>query len=333
MDRRTILTGAAASVAALAPSGRSSHAQQPAKVYRIGVLLNGMSGGPQTETLRAGLAQLGYVEGTNVVYEIRPAEGQLDRLPGFASELVSKGADIIVSYGGPPTNAAQKATTMIPIVFALVADPVAIGVAATLERPGGNLTGVTNNDPQLPGLQMALLKEMLPKLSRVAIFSDAFIPGADASGLAPIDRTNAAAARAAGFTPQVLKLRGPKPDFDAAFKAMADEGAEAIVGLEVPSIFAIAKTVAELATARRIPTMFWGGEGDAGGLMSYGTSFISTYPRLPSYVDRILKGAKPADMAIEVIAKHQLVINRKTAAALGLTVPAELLKRADRIIE
>jgi putative tryptophan/tyrosine transport system substrate-binding protein len=333
MDRRTILTGAAASAAGLALTRGVSHAQQPAKVYRIGVLLNRVSGGPETETLRAGLTQLGYVEGTNVVYEIRPAEGQLDRLPGFATELVGKGVDIIVSYGGPPTNAAQKATTTIPIVFALVADPVAIGAAATLERPGGNLTGVTNNDPELPVRQMALLKEMLPSIKRVAIFSDAFIPGADASGLAPIDRANAAAARAAGLTPQVLKLRGPKPDFDAAFKAMTDEGAEAIVGLEVPSIFAIAKTVAELATARRIPTMFWGGQGDAGGLMSYGTSYTSTFPRVPVYVDRILKGAKPAEMGIEVFSKHQLVINLKTARELGVTVPDALLKRADRIIE
>jgi putative ABC transport system substrate-binding protein len=218
-------------------------------------------------------------------------------------------------------------------VFALVADPVAIGAAATLERPGGNLTGVTNNDPELPVRHMALLKEMIPKLARVAIFSDADIPGADASGLAPIDRTNAAAARAAGLTPQVLKLRGPKPDFDAAFKAMASEGAEALVVLEVPAVFAIPKTVAELATARRIPTMLWGGQGEAGGLMSYGTSYTSTFPRVPVYVDRILKGAKPSATPIEVFSKHQLVINLKTARELGLTIPAELLKRADRVIE
>ena len=333
MDRRRILTGAAASAAGLALSRGMVHAQQTGKVYRIGVLVNRSSPGPETDTLRAGLAQLGYTEGTNVVYEVRPAEGQLDRLPGFAAELVGKGVDVIVSYGGPPTSAARNATKSIPIVFALVADPVGIGVAATLDRPGGNLTGVTNNDPELPVRQMALLKEMLPKLARVAIFSDAFIPGADASGLAPIDRANADAARAAGLTPQVLKLRGPKPDFDAAFKAMASEDAEAIVALEVPSVFAIAKTVAELATARRIPTMLWGGQGDAGGLMSYGTSYITTFPRVPIYVDRILKGAKPADTAIEVFAKHQLVLNRKTASALGLTIPAELLKRADRVIE
>ena len=333
MDRRTVLTGAAALAAGLALTQGRSHAQQAGKIYGIGVLLNRKSPSPETETLRTGLTQLGYTEGTNVFYEMRPAEGQLDRLPGFAAELVSKGVDVIVSYGGPPTNAARKATTTIPIVFALVADPVAIGAAATLERPGGNLTGVTNNDPELPVRQMALLKEMFPKLARVAIFSDADIPGADASGLAPIDRANAAAARAAGLTPQVLKLRGPKPDFDAAFKAMLSEGAEALVVLEVPAVFAIPKSVAELATARRIPTMLWGGQWDAGGLMSYGTSYTSIYPRVPVYVDRILKGAKPAEMAIEVFSKHQLVINVKTARELGLTLPAELLKRADRIIE
>jgi putative ABC transport system substrate-binding protein len=333
LNRRAILTGAASSAAGLALTWGASHAQQAGKAYRVGVLLNRNNPSPETESLRTGLTQLGYVEGTNVVYEVRAAEGQLDRLPGFAAELVSKGVDVIVSYGGPPTNAARKATTTIPIVFTLVADPVAIGAAATLERPGGNLTGVTNNDPELPVRHMALLKEMIPKLARVAIISDADIPGADTNGLAPIDRTNVAAARAAGLTPQVLKLRGPKPDFDAAFKAMANEGAEALVVLEVPAVFAIPKTVAELATTRRIPTMLWGGQADAGGLMSYGTSYTSTYPRVPVYVDRILKGAKPADTAIEVFSKHQLVINLKTARELGVTVPAEMLKRADRVIE
>lgn len=333
MNRRTILTGAAASAAGLALTWGALHAQQAGKVYRVGVLLNRNNPSPETESLRTGLTQLGYVEGTNVVYEVRAAEGQLDRLPGFAAELVSKGVDVIVSYGGPPTNAARKATATIPIVFTLVADPVAIGAAATLERPGGNLTGVTNNDPELPVRHMALLKEMIPKLARVAIFSDADIPGADANGLAPIDRANVAAASAAGLKPQVLKLRGPKPDFDAAFKAMANEGAEALVVLEVPAVFAIPKTVAELATARRIPTMLWGGQADAGGLMCYGTSYTSTYPRVPVYVDRILKGAKPADTAVEVFSKHQLVINLKTARELGVTVPAEMLKRADRVIE
>ena len=268
MNRRAILTGAAASAAGLALTWGALQAQQAGKVYRVGVLLNRNNPSPETESLRTGLTQLGYVEGTNVVYEVRAAEGQLDRLPGFAAELVSKGVDVIVSYGGPPTNAARKATTTIPIVFTLVADPVAIGAAATLQRPGGNLTGVTNNDPELPVRHMALLKEMIPKLARVAIFSDADIPGADANDLAPIDRTNVAAARAAGLTPQVLKLRGPKPDFDAAFKAMASEGAEALVVLEVPVRSRYSQNCCRTGHAARwrIPTMLWGGQADAGGL-------------------------------------------------------------------
>lgn len=332
--RLTLLTVFAALAASMAVgTAQAQQAQQAVKVYRVGVLVNRASVDLETETLRAGLTQLGLVEGTNVVYEIRAAEGQLDRLPRFAAELVSNGVDVIVSYGGPPTNAARKATTTIPIVFALVADPVAIGVAESLVRPGGNLTGVTNNDPELPVRHMALLKEMMPNLTRVAFFSDADIPGADASGWAPIDRSNAAAARAAGFTPQVLKLRGPKPDFDAAFKTMASEGAQALVALEVPSVFAISKNVAELATARRIPTMLWGGQADAGALMSYGTSYTATFGRVPVYVERILKGAKPAETAIEVFAEHQLVVNLKTARELGVTIPPELLKRADRVIE
>src|SRR3954469_4391689 len=156
MHRRTILTGAAASAAGLILTRSVSQAQQAGKIYRIGALLNRKSPSPGTESLRTGLTQLGCIEGTNIVYEVRPAEGQLDRLPGFAAELVSMGVDLIASYGGPPTNAARKATTTVPIVFTVVADPVAIGAAATLERPGGNLTGVTTNDPELPVRQIAL---------------------------------------------------------------------------------------------------------------------------------------------------------------------------------
>jgi putative tryptophan/tyrosine transport system substrate-binding protein len=331
MNRRAILTGAVAS--GLAPIGGSSHAQTAGKVYRIGVLVNRSSPGVDTDTLRFGLKQLGYAEGTDIVFDIRPAEGQLDRHPGFAAELVSSGVDLIVTYGGPATIAARNATESIPVVFALVADPVSIRAAATLNRPGGNLTGVTNSDPELPARQMSLLKMLFPSLARVAIFSDASIPGADGSGLAPIDRANVDAARAVGVTPQVIKLRGPKPDFEAAFNAMASKGAEALVALEVPSVFALTKTVAELATVRRIPTMLWGGQGDAGALMCYGTSYVETFPRVALYVDRIIKGGKPADMAIEVVAKHKLVIDRTTASALGVSIPAELSKLADRIID
>jgi putative tryptophan/tyrosine transport system substrate-binding protein len=338
MDRRTVLASGVASVVVLSSTRGKAQAQQAGKIYRVGVLVNGgamVNGQPnsQVASLRAGMTQLGYVEGTNVVYEVRFPEGQLDRLPGFAAELVGQGVDVIVAYGGPPTNAARKATTTIPIVVSLVADPVAIGVAATLERPSGNITGATNNDPELAGRQMALLKEVFPKVARVAILSDPDIPGADASGMAPIERANIAAARAAGLAPQVVKLRGPKPDFDTAFKALASEGAEALVVLEVPAFFSIPKIVADFATARRMPTMFWGGTGDAGGLLSYGTSFSANFSRMPVYVDRIFKGGKAAEMAFEVVSKRELVVNLKTARELGVTVPAELLKRADRVIE
>jgi putative ABC transport system substrate-binding protein len=172
----------------------------------------------------------------------------------------------------------------------------------------------------------------LPALVRVAILGDSDTPGADASGLTPGERANAAAARAAGLKPQVLKVRGPNPDFNAVFQAMAGEGAGALVVPEVPAVFLMSKIVAALATARRIPTMLWGGQGDAGGLLSYGTSYTSTYPRVPSYVDRILKGAKPAHTAVEVHSNHQLVINLNTARALGVSIPAALLKCADRVI-
>jgi putative ABC transport system substrate-binding protein len=288
---------------------------------------------PAFEGLRKDMAQLGYVEGTNVIYEARFPEGQLERLPGFATELVAMGIDVIATFGGPSTNAARKATTTVPIVASLVADPVAIGVAKTLERPGGNITGATNNDPELASRQLDMLKALLPKLARVAILSDSDIPGADASGLAPIERANVVAARATGLTPQVLKVRGPKPDLETAFKAMVSERAEALVVLEVPATIADRKRIAALAAQHRLPTMFWGGASDSGGLLSYGTSVTANFPRLPIIIDKILKGAKPADTPFEVVSQRELAINLKTARELGVTIPAELLKRADRVIE
>ena len=285
------------------------------------------------EQLRQGLARLGYVEGMNIVLEARFAEGRLDRLPAMAAELVAMGVDVIATYGGPPTNAAQRATTTIPIVAALVADPVALGFAATLARPGGNVTGITNHDPELAIRQLRILREVFPTLARVAFLSDADIPGADASGLAPIERSNVAAATAMSITPQVLKVRGPAPDFAQAFDSMVSEKAEALVILEVPAPFGNRERIAQLAAARRIPTMFWGGAANAGGLMAYGTTFTDTYPRMPAFVDRILKGAKPADTPFEAITRREFAVNLKIARELRVTFPDEVLKRADRIID
>jgi putative ABC transport system substrate-binding protein len=330
--RRLVGMLAAGVVATSVPGMELARAQREAKVFRVGMLSN-WGPGPVFEALKTDLARLGYVEGKNIVFEARFPEGQLERLPGFATELVGLGVDVIATYGGPPTNAARRATSTIPIVAAIVADPVAVGFAASLERPGGNITGITSNDPSLGAQQWAIFKQVVPKLVRVAILSDSDIPGADASGLAPIERANAAAARAAGLRPQVLKVRSPSPDLDAAFKAMASEQAQALVILEVPVTIPLRKRIAELAAAHRIPTMFWGGASDAGGIFTYGTSFTDTFAGVPAAIDKILKGTKPADMPFELITRREFVINIKRAGALGLTVPADLLKRADRVIE
>jgi putative ABC transport system substrate-binding protein len=326
---------AALMVFATAVTSGPCRAQQAAKVYRVGALFNRAPNQEDHdfELLRQGLARLGYVEGSNLVLEARFAEGKLDRLPGFATELVGLGVDVIAAYGGPPTRAARQASTSIPIVANLVADPVALGYAASLQHPGGNVTGITNHDPELAIRQLKILREVFPKLERVAFLSDADIPGADSTGFAPIERSNIAAATTLKITPQVLKLRGPSPDFDAAFSAMAAQQAEVLVVLEVPVPFGHRKRIAEMAAARRMPTMFWGGASTAGGMMSYGTSFSDGYPLMPIVIDRILKGAKPADTPFVVVSRREFVVNRRIARELGVTIPDAMLKRADRIID
>lgn len=309
-------------------------AQQPTKVYRVGALFNRAPNQDDrdVELLKEGLARLGYVEGSNLVIEARFAEGNLARLPGFATELVGLGVDVIAAYGGPPTRAARGASTSIPIVANLVADPVALGYAATLQRPGGNVTGITNHDPELAVLQLSILREVLPTLERVAFLSDADIPGADSTGFVPIERSNISAATMMKITPQVLKLRGPSPDFVAAFSAMASQGAQALVVLEVPVPFGNRARIAEMAAARRMPTMFWGGASTAGGMMSFGTAFSDGYSLMPIVIDKILRGANPAVTPFEVVTRRQFVINLKVANDLGVAIPDGVLKRADRII-
>ncbi len=333
MNRRSMLF---ASIAALAGSltHKSGAARQPAGPPVIGLLVNGAAANnPAVGAVRAGLAELGYAEGRNLILEGRYAEGKLDRLPALAAELVALDADVIAAFGGPASSAAVRATKTIPIVFAIVADPVAVGFATTLERPGGNATGITSNDPDQARRQLELLRDVMPKLARVTLLSDQDIPGADASGLAPIERTYVAAAKAQGMEPQVLKLRGPAPDLDAAFKAMADEKSEALLVLEVPVTLAHRKRIAQLAAAQNLPAAFSAGSADAGGLMSYGTNVADTWRSVPGFVDRILKGAKPADMAVEVITRREFVVDLKVARQLGLTVPQAMLARADRVID
>jgi putative ABC transport system substrate-binding protein len=331
MDFRRIALAVTPALAVVLTSSLSA-AQQEIKIPRVGVILNG--GGPALEALRQGLGQLGYVEGRNIVIEARSAQGQLDRLPDLAAELVRLNVDVIATVGGPASRAAQKATTQIPVVFSIVTDPIALGLVTAYERPGGNVTGITSLDPQQAGKQFELLKEAVPKLARVAILSDQDIPGIDADrGLAPIERANDTAARALGLEPQILKLKGPTPDLDGAFAAMIKERAGALLILEVPVTFFHRKRIAELASTHRLPTMFARDWADAGGLITYGTSIFDAVPRMSHYVDKILKGTKPGDLPVEVVTRRELVFNLKTAREIGVTIPAELLRRADQVLQ
>jgi putative tryptophan/tyrosine transport system substrate-binding protein len=297
---------------------------------RVGIILFG-GPGPVFEAFRQDLGRLGYLEGRNIVFEPRFAEGQLDRMADFAAELVRLDVDVIVAVGAVAARAAQKATPRIPIVFAVVIDPVAAGFAATLERPGGNLTGTTSFDPQQPREQFELLKKIIPTLSRVAILSDLDIPRAADGGWNPLERANDAVARTLGLRPLVLRVKGPTPDLQDAFSAMIEEGAEALVILEVPVTIAHQEQIAELAIMHRLPAIFPGGF-TARGLISYGTTILDTLARLPAYVHTILNGAKPGDLPIEVTTRRELIFNLKTARAIGVTVPPDLLKRADQVI-
>jgi putative ABC transport system substrate-binding protein len=308
-------------------------APQSKKIWRVGFMTNGARGSPEFDGVRKGFADLGYAEGKNIHLEPRFAEHQLDRHPSFAADLVRLGMDVVLTFGGPATVAAKKATATIPVVFLLVADPVAVGVAASLERPGSNATGITNHDPDQARMQFALLREVFPTLSRVAILSDADIPGANGSGLAPIERVNVEAARELGLEPRVFKVRGPSPDLSHVFTAMTGERFEALLMLEVPAPMSHRKRVAELAVASRLPTIFPGSVPDSGGLITYGTSVFDGVPRLPIIADKVLRGANPADLSIEVISRRVLAINLATAREIGVTIPRGVLQRADGIIE
>jgi putative ABC transport system substrate-binding protein len=329
MNRRQFLVSAGA----LCVSGSTANAQRTSKSSKVGILINGRSG-PIIDAFRQDFLMLGYVEGQGFTIEPRFAEGELGRHPSLAAELVQIGVDVIMTLGGPAARAAKDATSSIPIVFSIVTDPLALGLVASMDRPGGNATGLTSLDPEQADRQVGVIRSAFPKITRLGILSDDTIPGADASGLAPIDRANAAAAGKFGIEPLVRKVAGgPSPDYAAALDDMKKNGAEALLVLEVPMPFRDGKLVADLATARRLPTLFPGGQSGVGGLITYGTTVTDTWPRMPILVDRILKGAKAGELPVETVSRRELVINLRTARALGLTVPDEILKRADRLIE
>jgi len=308
----------------------TSTAQQAAKVPRLGLLIPGSSSAfaPRIEAFRYGLRDLGYVEGRNITMEYRFAEGQDDRLPALVAELIRLQVDIIVTDGEAAIRAAQHATTTIPIVMAVSGDPVGIGHVASLARPGGNITGLSFMQPEVSGKRLELLQEAVPTLSHVAVLWNPDVP-VSTLGF----KETQTAAHALGLQLQSLEVRGPD-EFDQAFAAMTSEHADALVVLSNPLFFEHRRQLAELAVKHRLPAIFLFREYvEAGGLMAYGANLNDMWRRAASYMDRILKGTKPADLPVEQPVKFALVINLKTAKALGVTIPPTLLFQADEVIQ
>ncbi|HEY7557856.1 MAG TPA: ABC transporter substrate-binding protein [Candidatus Binatia bacterium] len=307
-----------------------AQAQQPKKVPRIGFL----SGSPpssitaRTEAFRQGLRDLGYVEGKNIVIEWRSGEGKRDRFPALAADLVRLKVDVIVTAGPLVTRAAKQATSTIPIVMAQDPDPVGNGFVASLARPGGNITGLSSLAPGLTGKQLELLKEIVPKLSRVAVFETSTRPG-NAQTLREVEL----AAEAFGVKLQYLDVLSPK-DIETAFQAAVTERADGALWFVTGSIGnPHRKKIADLAVSSRLPVIYnLLDHVEAGGLMFYGVNTVDLDRRAATYVDKILKGTKPADLPVEQPTKFELVINLKTAAQIGITMPQWLLMRADRVI-
>lgn len=325
ISRRCILAGVAAIWTAT-----TVRAQTAGKPYRVGLLTSGALAGADERlpALIAGLAGRGYVEGKNLVIETRLSGGQNERLPALADELVNAGVDVIVTFGYPPALAAKQATRKVPIVVTGSGDPVATGLVDSLSRPGGNITGMTDMSTDLSGKRLELLKETVQGLQRVAMIWNAADLGMTLRFRAAED-----AARILGFRVQTLGVREPN-DFDAAFEAMTRDRPDAILMVSDALTNLNRNRIIEFATANLLPTIYENRAlVRAGGLMSYGANLGAVGERAADFVARILHGARPADQPLEQPTKFEFVINLRTAATLGLTVPPTLLARADEVIE
>jgi putative ABC transport system substrate-binding protein len=316
----------------LLPAPLAAEAQQAAKVPRIGYLGSNLAASPHTrEAFLKGLHDLGYVEGRNVVIEFRSAEGKDERLPALAAELVAFRVDVILASGTLAALTAKRATKTIPIVFSPAADPVGSGLVTSLVRPGGNVTGLSVLAPELVGKRLELLTQTIPGISRIAVL---WQPGAygermDKDMLKETD----VAARALGVPVHFVEARGPA-DFNRAFSDMARARASVLSVLGSNMFTGQRRRLVELAATNRLPAVYTVREFvDAGGLMSYGPNLVDLYRRAATYVDKILKGVKPADLPVEQPTKFELVINMMTAKALGLTIPQSVLGRADEVIQ
>jgi putative tryptophan/tyrosine transport system substrate-binding protein len=302
---------------------------QAGKVYQIGFLgaQSHSAHSKAVEALRAGLRDLGYVEGRNIAIEYRWAEGKYDRLPTLVAELVALRVDVIVTHGGtPPALAAKRGTTTIPIVTTGVGDAVGAGLVASLARPGGNITGLTDFVPELHAKRLELLKEAVPRIGRVAFLVNPDNPSTQ-TALNPLEST----ARSLKVELQKVAVRRPE-ELERAFSAMAERRVDAVVAAQDALLNANVKAIADLAAKKRLPASGSKEFAEAGGVIGYGWNVSANNRRAAHFVDKILKGANPSDLPVEQPTKFELVINLKTAKALGLTIPQSLLVRADEII-
>jgi putative tryptophan/tyrosine transport system substrate-binding protein len=310
--------------------GGVAQAQQRANAPRIGYLSPSSASvsASNREVFRDGLRQLGYVEEKNITIESRYADGKDERLTGLAAELVRLKVDVIVTHSTPAIRAVQRATTSIPIIMANVGDPIAQGFVASFAHPGGNITGFTNLSPDLSTKRLEVLKEVSPKILRVAVFQNAVQHG-------PAVKEVETAAKAFSVQLQILEVRGPA-DLDAAFEAAARDRADALVTLPNPLLRqdnGPRRRIVDFTLSRRIPSMYEGSDYvEAGGLMSYGLDDKDNFRRAAAYVDKILKGSKPADLPVQQPMKFEFVINLKAAKQIGVTIAPSVLARADRVI-
>ena len=326
MNRRKLLIalGAGALGAPFA-----SFAQQQVKVRRIGFLgaISASGYASQMEGFRSGLRDFGYVEGKNLVVEYRWAEGQYERLPELVAELIRSKIEVIVTHGTPGTRAAKQATTTIPIVMATVADPVATGIVVSFARPGGNITGSTFSSPELNAKRLDLLKEVMPQITQAAIILNPNNPL-----IATHIKETGIVAKALKVGLQRFEVRGPD-EFEATISSVARARINAVVVSEDPVLIANVARIAVLATKQRLATAGNREFADAGGLIGYGVNFPAIFRRAAYFVDRILKGARPGDIPVEQATRFELIVNQKTARALGIKIPQSILVRADRVIE
>jgi ABC-type uncharacterized transport system substrate-binding protein len=332
MERRAFISGIKLGLLVAPLAVAAAQEYKAGKVYRVGYLspipVAERGSNPSFNIFRREMRQRGYVEGQNFVLEHRFVEGSPGRDSEVVAELVRLNVDVIVAVSQPVVQAAKQVTRIIPIVMFGVADPVSTGLVASLARPGGNITGLSQSSPELSAKRLALLKEVIPEVSRVAVLSNPTNPSN-----APQIRDTKAAAKALGVELHLLPVRSPQ-DLESAFQAAARGRAGALITLDDLFIYAHRTRIVALAAASRLPAMYgWAAFPEAGGLMSYGPDFQDMYRQAAVFVDKILKGAKAGDLPVEQPTKYDLSINLKTAKALRLTIPPSLLQRADQVID